>query len=296
MNEMLMRRTLALLATLAVGASLLLAPSASADTPPAPATVEVLKNVARPTISGTLKFRKTLRASAGHWSRGSLTFRYRWLRDGKSISGATGRSYRLGPSDVGKRMGVRVYASRSGYVSATVISRATKTVKHRRSVRKTVTYRVVTRGKVTASVKEFRKLAAQTYADPRGWRSAGIAFKRVRRGGDFTLVLSQASKVPSYSSGCSSTYSCRVGRHVIINQTPWLKATKAWKAKHGSLRNYRHMVINHETGHWLGKGHAKCPGKRKVAPVMQQQSKGLGGCSINPWPKSGERHSPRFHF
>jgi hypothetical protein len=71
---------------------------------------------------------------------------------------------------------------------------------------------------------------------------------------------------------------------VIINQTRWNRATPPWNAAGGSLRDYRHMVLNHETGHWLGKGHAGCPGRGKPAPVMMQQSKGLDGCRFNPWP------------
>ncbi len=48
------------------------------------------------------------------------------------------------------------------------------------------------------------------------------------------------------------------------------------------------MVVNHETGHWLGKGHARCPGKGRLAPVMMQQSKGTHGCRFNPWPTAAE--------
>ena len=48
------------------------------------------------------------------------------------------------------------------------------------------------------------------------------------------------------------------------------------------------MVVNHETGHWLGHGHLGCPGPGP-APVMMQQSKGRGACSFNPWPLPFER-------
>jgi hypothetical protein len=103
-----------------------------------------------------------------------------------------------------------------------------------------------------------------------------------------TLVLSEASRVPGFSSSCSSEWSCRVGRFVIINQERWKHASPAWNAAHGALRDYRHMVVNHESGHFLGLGHAGCPGPGRPAPVMMQQSKGLGGCHFNPWPTARE--------
>ena len=83
-------------------------------------------------------------------------------------------------------------------------------------------------------------------------------------------------------------WSCRVGNAVIINQTRWLHASDSWNSAGGSLDSYRHYVVNHETGHWLGFGHAFCPGAGQLAPVMQQQSKGLQGCRHNTWPVSGE--------
>ena len=155
-------------------------------------------------------------------------------------------------------------------------------------MRRTVTYHVETRGRITASVKEFARLAQESYDDPRGWRGAGIAFRRVAKGGSFTLVLAAASSVPGFSGGCSATYSCRVGRFVIINQTRWLQATPPWNAAGGSLRDYRHLVVDHETGHWLGLAHAGCPRAGALAPVMMQQSKGLDGCRFNPFPTLSE--------
>ncbi len=161
-------------------------------------------------------------------------------------------------------------------------------VEHRIDVRRTVRYHVETRGRLTTSLKEFRAQAQETYDDPRGWRSAGIRFVPVARGGAFTLVLAAAAYLPRFSSGCSSTWSCRVGRYVVINQERWKHASPAWNGAGLPLRGYRHMVVNHETGHWLGLGHASCPGPGRLAPVMQQQSKGLQGCRFNPFPTERE--------
>lgn len=159
-------------------------------------------------------------------------------------------------------------------------------------VSRRVTYSVTTRGRVTASMKVFRRQAQETFDHPRGWRTAGVQFRRVRRGGDFTLVLAAAGTLPSFSSGCSVHWSCRVGRHVVINQLRWRHASPAWNRAGLSLRDYRHLVVNHETGHWLGQGHATCnrPGR---APVMMQQSKGTGRCRFNPWPLAWEAAAVR---
>ena len=160
-------------------------------------------------------------------------------------------------------------------------------------VRRRVTYSVATRGRITTSLAQFRRQAQQTYADPRGWRYGGVEFRRVGRGGDFTLVLAAAGTVPSFSSACSATWSCRVGRFVVINQDRWKHASPAWNAAGRSLRDYRHLVVNHETGHWLGRGHASCPPGGGAAPVMMQQSKGTGGCRFNPWPLGWEAAAVR---
>jgi len=70
-----------------------------------------------------------------------------------------------------------------------------------------------------------------------------------------------------------------------------LHATTTWTANNRSLRDYRHLVVNHETGHWLGFGHAYCGGPGQLAPVMQQQSISLQGCKPNPWPLASERQA-----
>lgn len=161
-------------------------------------------------------------------------------------------------------------------------------------ITKAVTYEVTTRGAITANLAEFRSQANATLNDPRGWARMGVAFQEVAAGGSFTLVLSQASQLPTFSPGCSADYSCRAGRYVIINQDRWLGATPSWNQAGGSLRDYRHSVVNHETGHWLGHDHAQCGGAGQPAAVMQQQSISLQGCTFNPWPIASELWSTQL--
>ncbi len=151
-----------------------------------------------------------------------------------------------------------------------------------------IQYQVRTRGAIDTNTETFKTQVAHTLRDSRGWTAANITFDRVANGGDFTLWLASADAVSDFSSGCSPQYSCRVGSNVIINDTRWQNATPAWNQAGGGLRNYRHMVINHEVGHFLGLGHRSCPGAGQAAPIMMQQSIDLDGCRFNPWPLPGE--------
>lgn len=149
------------------------------------------------------------------------------------------------------------------------------------------TYEVAFDGNIVANRAGFRRQVAQTFADSRGWRRAGVRFERVPRSepSGFTVVLAEARLVSTYHPICSVYWSCRVGRYVIINQDRWRGGTPTWPRSRSA---YRHMVVNHETGHWLGHGHRGCPRPGAKAPVMMQQSKGLDGCTANPWPKASE--------
>lgn len=157
------------------------------------------------------------------------------------------------------------------------------------SAKRTFRYSVESWGRVTVDLADFRAKVLATLNSPQGWSRANVSFAEAQSGGDFVLVISEAAELERrYSPGCSAEYSCRVGPYVIINQDRWLGATPSWNAAGGSLRDYQHMVINHEIGHWLGHGHQDCPAPGSPAPVMQQQSISLQGCKFNPWPLSSE--------
>ena len=214
--------------------------------------------------------------------------RYQWRRDGKAITGATRRGYEIRVNDVGHQLSLTVQVRAPGHALTTHEVKV-GLVRHRVDTRRTVHYSVRVKGRVSSTlVRGFRTQAQETYDDPRGWRGRGVRFVPVRSGGSFTLWISEARHLPGFSSVCSPQWSCRVGRSVVINVERWKHASPAWNRAGGSLRDYRHMVVNHETGHWLGRGHAGCPRRGAPAPVMMQQSKGLDGCRFNPWPTLSE--------
>lgn len=161
------------------------------------------------------------------------------------------------------------------------------------TVEKTFTYSIATKGTVGQSADGFAASVAAIYADSRGWSLGGtVQFTRVASGGDFTLWLTQASLVPSFSDACSSEWSCRVGRNIAVNNDRWMLGTKLTSEYGMSVLDYRHLLVNHETGHFLGLEHSSCSGPGNPANVMQQQSKGgedLGACVPNSWPTSAEK-------
>ena len=70
-----------------------------------------------PRVKGKLRVGSILKAARGSWSPSALTFRYKWLRNGKAIPGATAKTYHLRRRDRGDHISVRVTASRLGFTS-----------------------------------------------------------------------------------------------------------------------------------------------------------------------------------
>lgn len=154
----------------------------------------------------------------------------------------------------------------------------------------TITYDISSRGTVKGDLEEFRRIAAETYADKRGWIRAGVTMKEVESGGQLHVVLASGTEVKAASPVvCSDELSCRVGNQVLVNDDRWMNASDAYNALNVSLLDYRRMVINHETGHYFGHDHiVYCETGTGLGPVMLQQSTGLRGCKPNPWPLPSE--------
>ncbi len=81
-----------------------------------------------PTISGTARVASTLTAVPGDWEPSAGTFSYAWKRSGTGIPGATGSTYKLTATDVGKTITVTVTAKADGYLNASRTSAATATI------------------------------------------------------------------------------------------------------------------------------------------------------------------------
>ncbi|PRY21670.1 DUF3152 domain-containing protein [Pseudosporangium ferrugineum] len=139
----------------------------------------------------------------------------------------------------------------------------------------------------------FAATVRATLADPRGWTAGGDReFRRVgaREPYDFTIYLVTPATRDELCQDVPDGYtSCRNGDRVVLNVARWVKGVPGYGAP---LSVYRQYMVNHEVGHRLGQGHERCPGRGRPAPVMQQQTLGLHGCTANPWPyREGERYA-----
>ena len=151
---------------------------------------------------------------------------------------------------------------------------------------KVVYYKTLTWGTVVADFSDFRGKVEETLESEKGWSRAGLKFVEVKSGQDLNIILSDAASLDALD-GCSGDLSCTTwNNEVIINDERWREGTEASRAANMSQRDYQHMVINHEVGHWLGhyQHETSCP-SGGPAPIMLQQSTGLRGCdSFNAWP------------
>ena len=155
-------------------------------------------------------------------------------------------------------------------------------------------YRVLVESDITGlHPASFGEAVTATLNDPSGWTGGGtLRLLRVGPGQpyDFTVYLATPrTRDGLCGSGPDAYTSCRKGDKVVLNVARWVKGVPGYGAP---LPVYRQYMVNHEVGHRLGHGHERCPGRGQPAPVMQQQTLGLHGCTPNPWPyRGGERYS-----
>ncbi|WP_051181055.1 hypothetical protein [Arthrobacter sp. TB 26] len=71
-----------------------------------------------PAVSGTGQVGSVLTVAPGAWTIGT-SYKYRWLRNGAAVTGATAESYKLTEADRGQRIAVRVTGSKPLFTSLT---------------------------------------------------------------------------------------------------------------------------------------------------------------------------------
>jgi hypothetical protein len=152
-----------------------------------------------------------------------------------------------------------------------------------------VTYRVQVEGGIpTWTPDKFAGVVDTILADSRSWRASHTwSFQRVDTSVTPSVFIRLATPdTVDYLCGTAwintqGIYSCRYGKYVVINLLRWVFGAAGYES---NLPAYRAMVVNHETGHFLGYSHMACPGAGMLAPVMQTQTIALNGCLPNSWP------------
>jgi len=115
--------------------------------------------------------------------------------------------------------------------------------------------------------------------DPDGWAKDGYFFEPVNEGHDILIRLSSPRTVTKLC-GLPGNLSCAElgGRNMYLNADRWFRGSI--KSGQG-VENYRQYMISHEVGHILGHEHKKCPCTGCKAPIMMQQTVGIGKCVPN---------------
>ncbi|MEO7268789.1 MAG: DUF3152 domain-containing protein [Knoellia sp.] len=174
---------------------------------------------------------------------------------------------------------------RSGLVGTGTFSTSTWAKPAVRKTAKLHTFVVKVEGGVRVDPADVAQQVHATLNDPRGWTgNNGASFAAVADPARADFVVYIASP-PTTNRMCAplrvgGKWSCAAGNKVVLNSDRWQLMTPTY----GDLGEYRAYMVNHEVGHFLGRGHVGCPKAGAAAPVMLQQSISLEGCRPNPWP------------
>jgi hypothetical protein len=151
-----------------------------------------------------------------------------------------------------------------------------------------VTYTVEVEPETGLDLHAVEAEVSRILSDPRSWTADGSV--RLQRIGAPALarvrvVVARPSTVDAYCGAVGlrtgGSASCWDGRRAMLNLARWQGGVSPF---HLDLTVYRQYLVNHEVGHGLGHGHERCAGPGRLAPVMQQQTGGLGVCRANGWP------------
>ncbi len=228
------------------------------------------------------------------------------LADRSPATRATGAASRLPPSGT-ERADLDGENARDGGVTRTGIEAAAMAVpaagsgrvrllpvpgRDSRATGRTIRYAVAIEGGLRVRIDDLPATVRSILVAPRGWESVEDvhfvalnprqALAGVRP--DVQIILASPALVdrlchPLQTHG---EVSCFNDGRVVLNARRWWAGATTYGA---NLAAYRTYLVNHEVGHALGRDHATCARPGGPAPVMLQQTIGLGGCHPYPYPR-----------
>lgn len=113
---------------------------------------------------------------------------------------------------------------------------------------------------------------------PNGWSTHGYFFEPVKSGESVYIRLSSSQTIQQQCGNGKLSCAELGGSFMYLNSERWFHGSVESKL---TLDDYRQYMVSHEIGHILGYDHVKCPCVGCKAPVMMQQTIGIGKCKPN---------------
>jgi len=113
---------------------------------------------------------------------------------------------------------------------------------------------------------------------PDGWAKYGYFFEPVLQNESVLIRLSSPATIKQVCGFDNLSCAELGGRFMYLNADRWFRGSSKSKLR---LADYRQYMVTHEMGHILGHDHQECPCKDCPAPLMMQQTLGIGECKPN---------------